>query len=62
MKKDVLVLAAVDPKEENNLACVAGYENITSGLVQRILSYRIINTQFTYKKEEQRFQKIHSGM
>lgn len=53
---------AVDPGEECNLAGTAGYEKITSELVQRILSYRILNSQFTHIKEEQRLQTVHAGM
>ncbi|RKX84513.1 MAG: hypothetical protein DRP57_05715 [Spirochaetes bacterium] len=47
---------AIDPREENNLAGVRGYESITLELIQKVLSYRILKTQFTHIKEEQRIQ------
>ena len=45
---------AVDPREEHNQAGVAGYEQITVGLLERLLAHRIRLTQFTHVKEEQR--------
>ncbi|MFI4911922.1 MAG: sulfatase [Sedimentisphaeraceae bacterium JB056] len=45
-----------DPKELCNLAGVAGYENITSELLAKMLNHRIRLTQFTQVKEEQRVQ------
>ena len=50
-----------DPREENNLAGVAGYELITNRLVQRLLSHRILLTQFSHAKEEQRLQSVRAG-
>jgi len=32
---------AVDPREEHNQAGVAGYEQITVGLLERLLAHRI---------------------
>lgn len=49
---------AVDPKELNNLAGVAGYEAITSQLIERILADRIRHSQYTHIKEEQRVQRV----
>lgn len=49
---------ANDPREENNLAGVAGYEHMTLDLVQRILSRYILQRQFTHDKEERRVQKV----
>jgi hypothetical protein len=47
-----------DPKELENLAGVAGYEEVTRTLVESVLSHRIRMTQFTHAKEEQRLQSI----
>lgn len=47
-----------DPKELDNLAGVAGYEEVTRTLVESVLSHRIRMTQFTHAKEEQRLQSI----
>jgi len=49
---------AVDPREERNLAGVAGYEPVTLDLLQRMLAHRIRLTQFTHVKEEQRLQRV----
>ena len=49
---------ANDPTEETNLAGVAGYEQITLDLVQRLLAQRIRLTQYTHDKEEQRIQRV----
>ena len=48
----------IDHKERNNLAGVAGYENVTLGLIQRLLAHRIRLTQYTHTKEEQRLQRV----
>ena len=48
----------IDPKEQNNLAGVAGYENVTLDLIQRLLAHRIRLTQYTHVKEEQRLQRV----
>ena len=45
---------AVDPREEHNLAGMAGYEHVTLELLERLLAHRIRLTQFTHIKEEQR--------
>jgi arylsulfatase A-like enzyme len=47
-----------DPNELHNLAGVCGYEEITSRLVEKILTHRIHLTQFTHVKEEQRLQSV----
>ena len=49
---------AVDPLEQQNLAGVAGYEHVTLDLVQRLLTHRIQQTQYTHIKEEQRLQRV----
>jgi choline-sulfatase len=45
---------AVDPREEYNLAGMAGYEHATLELLERLLAHRIRLTQFTHVKEQQR--------
>jgi choline-sulfatase len=49
---------AGDPGERTNLAGVAGYEAVTAGLVERILSHHIRLHQHTHIKEEQRVQPV----
>jgi choline-sulfatase len=49
---------AIDPKEQQNLAGVAGYESVTLDLIQRLLAHRIRLTQYTHIKEEQRLQRV----
>jgi choline-sulfatase len=51
---------AIDPAEQNNLAGVAGYENITLQLIEKILAQRIRMTQYTHIKEEQRLQRVRT--
>ena len=51
---------AVDPEEEHNLAGVAGYEQVVSDLIQRLLAERIRRTQFSHAKEEQRLQQVRT--
>jgi arylsulfatase A-like enzyme len=48
----------VDSHEQQNLAGVAGYEHVTLDLVQRLLTHRIQQTQYTHIKEEQRLQRV----
>ncbi len=48
----------VDPGEINNLAGVAGYENITAELTGKLLSHYITLNQFTHSKEQMRLQKV----
>jgi choline-sulfatase len=48
----------VDPMEQHNLAGVAGYESVTLELVQQLLASRIMRTQYTHVKEEQRLQRV----
>lgn len=45
---------AIDVKEQQNLAGVAGYEHVTMDLLARLLAHRIRLTQFAHVKEEQR--------
>ena len=45
---------AVDPKEQQNLAGVAGYEHVTMDLLAQLLGHRMRLSQFTHVKEEQR--------
>lgn len=52
---------AVDSDELENLAGVAGYETVTSQLVQRLLSFKIRLSQHTHVKEKQRLQRVHIG-
>ena len=47
-----------DPVEKNNLAGVAGYENITSELTNLLLSRYITSFQSTQIKEQLRLQKV----
>ncbi len=49
---------ARDPKELENLSGVAGYEAISRGLIEQILSHRIRLSQYTHSKEEKRLQRI----
>lgn len=49
-----------DPKELHNLAGVAGYETVTSQLLEQMLAHRIRLTQFTHVKEEQRVQRVRT--
>jgi arylsulfatase A-like enzyme len=49
---------ANDPTEATNLAGMAGYEQVTLDLVQRLLAQRIRLTQYTHDKEEQRVQRV----
>lgn len=49
---------AVDPREQENLAGVAGYEGVTLDLIQQMLAYKIKYTQRTHVKEEQRLQRV----
>ena len=51
----------IDPQELNNLAGVAGYEQVTLDLVQRLLAHKIRLTQYTHDKEERRVQKVRIG-
>jgi len=51
----------VDPREENNLAGVAGYEAVVAELVSQLLAERIRRTQFTHQKEQQRLQRVRAG-
>lgn len=50
-----------DPDETNNLAGVAGYEEITAGLTAKLLSFYIRMDQFTQMKEQLRLQKVRVG-
>ena len=50
-----------DPREETNLAGVAGYERVVSELLQKMLAHRIRRTQFSHVKEEQRLQSVRVG-
>jgi len=50
----------IDPKEQHNLAGVAGYENVILDLIQRLLAHRIRLTQYTHIKEEQRLQRVRA--
>ena len=52
---------ARDPRELENLAGVAGYEQVSSELVQKMLAHRIRLTQTTQAKEEQRLQRVRVG-
>lgn len=47
-----------DPDEKNNLAGIAGYENITSELTNLLLSRYITSFQSTQPKEQLRLQKV----
>jgi arylsulfatase A-like enzyme len=47
-----------DPREQDNLAGVPGYEKTTLDLLQRLLEHRIRLTQRTQAKEEQRLQRV----
>jgi hypothetical protein len=51
----------VDPDESTNLAGVAGYEAITSSLLEQMLAHRIRCSQFSHAKEEQRLQRVRRG-
>jgi len=44
--------------ESENLAGVAGYENITAELTSQLLSHYISMNQFTHMKEQMRLQKV----
>lgn len=48
----------VDPNELQNLAGVAGYERITADLIEQMLAHRILLTQSTHTKEQQRIQRV----
>jgi len=52
---------AVDPREEQNLAGAAGYESVTSDLVQQLLAQQIRRTAYVHMKEEQRLQRVRVG-
>lgn len=52
---------SVDPHEQQNLAGVAGYEQVALDLVGRLLAHRIRQTQYTHIKEEQRLQHVRVG-
>lgn len=47
-----------DPNEKNNLAGVAGYENVTAELTSLLLSRYITSFQSTQGKEQLRLQKV----
>lgn len=49
---------AIDPMESENLAGVAGYEDITADLTSQLLSHYISLNQFTHYKEQMRLQKV----
>ncbi len=49
----------VDPEELQNLAGVAGYEQITAQLIEKLLESKIRRSQVTQVKEEQRLQRVH---
>jgi choline-sulfatase len=50
-----------DPQELDNLAGVAGYEAVTAELASALLADKILRTQFTHVKEEQRLQHVRAA-
>ncbi len=48
-----------DPQELTNLAGVAGYEAVSSRLLEQLLAHRIRLSQYTHDKEERRAQRVH---
>ena len=49
---------ANDPMELENLAGVAGYEEVSADLTSQLLSHYISLNQFTHYKEQMRLQKV----
>ena len=49
-----------DPREERNLAGDPAYDGVRTRLVERLLSNRILLTQYTHDKEEQRLQRVRA--
>lgn len=50
-----------DPREQDNLAGKAGYEQAAADLIRKLLAHRIKLTQFTHDKEQQRVQRVRAG-
>ena len=57
-----VVGGADETREEQNLAGVAGYERISSELVEALLAHEVKLTRSTQAKEEDRLQRVHLGL